>query len=85
MQCIQILLSIFLVSSVSCQGTEEEARKYLNELEGRYSEACNKQVTAIYNFRTDINDKTKEASVSQQSSTKHVKSKLSICYLFYTL
>lgn len=64
-----LFLSLFLVSSGSCQGTEEEARNYLNELEGRYAEACNKQVTAIYNFRTNINDETKEASVSQQLRT----------------
>lgn len=67
MRCVQLLVSFFLVSSGSCQGTEEEARKYLSVLEGRYAEACNKQVTAVYNFRTNINDETKEVSVSHRS------------------
>ncbi len=60
-----ILLSTLLaISRVSCQGTEEDARKYLDELEFRYSAACNKEAVASFSLRINITDHGKEALVS---------------------
>lgn len=46
------------------QHQEDEAQKYVNELEGRYSTACNKQITVRWDYITNVTEETAQASVS---------------------
>lgn len=64
-----MLGTLLAISRVLCQGTgtEEDARKYLNELEFRYSEACNKEAVASFGLRINITDHGKKALVSQHT------------------
>jgi hypothetical protein len=63
-----VALITLQINLVSCQGTEEEARLYLETLESRYSSACNDQITTRWAYITNVTDETADASTSADTA-----------------
>ncbi|CAL8095791.1 unnamed protein product [Orchesella dallaii] len=58
------------------QESEEQALLYLSELEGRYSGACNRQITVRWNYITNVTNAT--ASESTAADTEYLNFQSSI-------
>jgi len=59
------LLILLVIGARSSTTDELEAVKYLESLEPKYSEACNKQTEARWSYITNVNNETEHNSVSQ--------------------